>query len=91
MHKIWKAILKQDLSVRGAEALVKAATEPPKKKKIIFTKKSPQVQALENQLIEVLGTKVELKPRKKGGAIEIFYFSDDDLERILDLINSISR
>ena len=91
MHKIWKAILKQDLSVRGAEALVKAATEPPKKMKIIFTKKSPQVQALENQLIEVLGTKVELKPRKKGGAIEIFYFSDDDLERILDLINSISR
>ena len=91
MHKIWKAILKQDLSVRGAEALVKAATAPPKKKKIIFTKKSPQVQALENQLIEVLGTKVELKPRKKGGAIEIFYFSDDDLERILDLINSISR
>jgi ParB family chromosome partitioning protein len=91
MHKIWKAILKQDLSVRGAEALVKAATEPPKKKKIIFTKKSPQVQALENQLIEVLGTKVELKPRKKGGAIEISYFSDDDLERILDLINSISR
>ena len=91
MHKIWKAILKQDLSVRGAEALVKAATEQPKKKKIIFTKKSPQVQALENQLIEVLGTKVELKPRKKGGAIEIFYFSDDDLERILDLINSISR
>ena len=91
MHKIWKAILKQDLSVRGAEALVKATTEPPKKKKIIFTKKSPQVQALENQLIEVLGTKVELKPRKKGGAIEIFYFSDDDLERILDLINSISR
>ena len=58
MHKIWKAILKQDLSVRGAEALVKAATAPPKKKKIIFTKKSPQVQALENQLIEVLGTKV---------------------------------
>jgi ParB family chromosome partitioning protein len=41
-------------------------------------------------LIEVLGTKVTLKPGKKGGAIEISYFSDDDLERILDLINSIS-
>ncbi len=91
MNKIWKIILSKDLSVRGAEALVKAATEPPKKKKIILTKKSPQIQALENQLIEVLGTKVELKPRKKGGAIEISYFSDDDLERILDLINSISR
>ena len=61
-----------------------------KKKKIIFSKKSHQIQALENQLIEVLGTKVTLKPGKKGGAIEISYFSDDDLERILDLINSIS-
>ena len=43
------------------------------------------------ELIEVFGTKVKLKPGKKGGAIEISYFSDDDLERILDLINSISR
>ena len=90
MNKIWKAILNKDLSVRGAEALVKASTKPPKKKKIIFSKKSHQIQALENQLIEVLGTKVALKPGKKGGAIEISYFSDDDLERILDLINSIS-
>jgi len=90
MNKIWKAILKKDLSVRGAEALVKASTKQPKKKKIIFSKKSHQIQALENQLIEVLGTKVILKPGKKGGAIEISYFSDDDLERILDLINSIS-
>jgi ParB family chromosome partitioning protein len=91
MNKIWKIILSKDLSVRGAEALVKAATEPPKKKKIILTKKSPQIQALENQLIEVFGTKVKLKPGKKGGAIEISYFSDDDLERILDLINSFSQ
>ena len=90
MNKIWKAILNKDLSVRGAEALVKASTELPKKKKIIFSKKSHQIQALENQLIEVLGTKVTLKPGKKGGAIEIPYFSNDDLERILDLINSIS-
>ena len=90
MNKIWKAILNKDLSVRGAEALVKASTKPPKKKKIIFSKKSHQIQALENQLIEVLGTKVTLKPGKNGGAIEISYFSDDDLERILDLINSIS-
>ena len=90
MNKIWKAILNKNLSVRGAEALVKASTGLPKRKKIIFSKKSRQIQTLENQLIEVLGTKVTLKPGKKGGAIEILYFSDDDLERILDLINSIS-
>ena len=90
MNKIWKAILDRGLSVRSAEALVKALTGQPKNKKTTFIKKSRQIQALENQLIEALGTKVTLKPGKKGGAIEISYFSNDDLERILDLINSIS-
>ena len=75
---------------RQAEALVKASTELQKKKNNNISKTSPQVQELENRLIEVFGTKVKLKPSKKGGAIEISYFSDDDLERILDLINSIS-
>ena len=31
-----------------------------------------------------------LNSSKKGGSIEISYFSDDDLERIIDLINTIS-
>ncbi len=90
MNRIWNAIINRDLSVRAAEALVKASTELPKKKNTNISKTSPQVQELENRLIEVFGTKVKLKPSKKGGAIEISYFSDDDLERILDLINSIS-
>ena len=90
MDKIWKYILNKDLSVRAAEAWVKAFNQPPEKKKIKVTPVSPQVAALENQLIEVLGTKVKLKPGEKGGSIEISYFSDDDLERIIDLINSIS-
>jgi ParB family chromosome partitioning protein len=90
MNRIWISILRQELSVRAAESLVKSTIEPPKRKKIILTKKAPQVQALENQLIEILGTKVVLKAGKKGGTIEISYFSNNDLDRILDLINSIS-
>ena len=90
MDKIWKYILNKDLSVRAAEAWVKAFNQPLKKKKIKITPVSHQVAALENQLIELLGTKVKLKPGVKGGSIEISYFSDDDLERIIDLINSIS-
>ena len=49
------------------------------------------VRAIENQLIELLGTKVKLKPGQVGGAIEILYFSDDDLERILDLLQSLEE
>ena len=90
MNRIWQKILNQNLSVRGAEALVKSSSETPEKEKIKLTKVTQQVQALENKLIEIFGTKVKLKSGKKGGAIEISYFSDDDLERILELINSIS-
>ena len=90
MHKIWQSIIKLELSVRGAEALVKSLTDISISKTKKIKKISLQVQALENNLIEILGTKVKLKPGKKGGSIEISYFSNDDLERILDLIKSIS-
>ena len=41
---------------------------------------------LENRLIERLGTKVNLKPKRKGGKIEIVYTNNDDLERILEIL-----
>ena len=46
-------------------------------------------KGIEDKLIEIFGTKVKLKPSQVGGSIEIVYFSDDDLERILDLLQSI--
>ena len=46
-------------------------------------------KVIEDQLVEIFGTKVKLKPLQVGGAIEITYFSDDDLERILDLLQSL--
>lgn len=43
-------------------------------------------EELEDKLVERLGTKVILKPKRKGGKIEITYMSNDDLERILEII-----
>ena len=43
-------------------------------------------EELENRLVEYLGTKVNLKPKRKGGKIEIVYMNNDDLERILEII-----
>ena len=41
-------------------------------------------------MIAILGTKVQLNHKgKKGGSIVVDYFSDDDLERLLDLIRTI--
>ena len=87
MKNLWRVILKKDLSVRAAEALVKPKSKETKIKKIIQS--TAPIRAIENQLIELLGTKVKLKPGQEGGSIEIIYFSDDDLERILDLLQSL--
>ena len=87
MKNLWKKIVNEALSVRTAESLVKPK---PKKKKIksVIVPKAP-IRAIENQLIEIFGTKVKLKPAQIGGSIEIIYFSDDDLERIIDLLQSL--
>jgi len=86
MQRIWKKILNENLSVRAAESLVKESTV---KVKVRSKKKNTpaHIRAIENQLISALGTKVKVKPSKKGGSIEIVYFSKDDLERLLDLLN----
>lgn len=91
MLKLWQLILKHDLSVRGAEAIVKgrnqtvAKPESSKKKS-----KLASVRKLEDEMIAILGTKVQLNHKgKKGGSIVVNYFSDDDLERLLDLIRTI--
>ena len=91
MLKLWKKILDQNLSVREAEAQVKS-----KEKKYFIEKtkskvKTASIRKLEDELITVLGTKVQLKHKgKKGGSIIIDYFSDDDLERLLALIRNIN-
>ena len=81
--------MEKNLSVRAAESLIKQTRKVQKNKKISQRLKSPQISAIENELIEILGTKVKLRPSKEGGSIEISYFSDDDLERIIDLLNNI--
>ena len=89
MIKVWNTIMEKNLSVRAAESLIKQTRKVQQNKKISQKSKSPQISALENELIEILGTKVKLRPSKEGGCIEISYFSDDDLERIIDLLNNI--
>ena len=89
MIRLWKKIVTKELSVRAAETLVKSGLKSAKKKKVIQIKSTPQIRAVENQLIEKLGTKVKLRPGKKGGSIEISYFSNEDLDRILDLFESL--
>ncbi len=84
-------IIENDLSVRQTEELVKAANTPKEEEKSIdSTIKNPeQIRAYLNiakDLKSILGTKVNIKNGKNKGKIEIEYYSDDELDRIVGLI-----
>ncbi|HNW58124.1 MAG TPA: ParB/RepB/Spo0J family partition protein [bacterium] len=84
---LWKKIVASNLSVRKVEEMVRE----PEKGKGTPTKATPSVQNLylaemEGRLRDRLATKVAMKSRSKGGAIEIEYYSSDELERIVALI-----
>jgi len=75
-------ILKEGLTARDVEKL---ANETKKSKKDTSGAKSldPMQQELELQMQRELGTKVRLKEGKSGGTIEIYYYSEEDLERLI--------
>lgn len=84
-------IIENELSVRAAEALVKAANseKPVELKQPIFN--TVAYKSIEKNLKELFGTKVKLNCKKNKGKIEIEYYSDADLERILELIKKIDE
>ena len=90
-------IVKKNLSVREVERLVKTVIRDQEKKEEelenITNSSSPgddMVHFLEERLKEIIGTKVAIKNRKNNkGRIEIDYYSLEELERIIDMIQSI--
>ncbi|MBD3386913.1 ParB/RepB/Spo0J family partition protein [candidate division KSB1 bacterium] len=79
-------ITKKRLSVRQVEQLVRKMTEPKTPGKAKNETVNYYVEDVENKLRQRLATKVAIKPRSKGGTVEIAYFSDDDLERLVSLM-----
>lgn len=77
-------IINLGLNVRETEAEVKNAKTRPKKK--MFKAKQPYLQEIEDNLMSSLGTKVYLNPGRKRGKIEIEYYGDEDLERLIELL-----
>jgi ParB family chromosome partitioning protein len=82
-------IIKKGLSVREAEALAKRWSEKPKKIVTPVKKRGDlesQLSSLQDSLRKYLGTKVQITPKGKRGKIEIEYYSNEDLERIVETI-----
>ncbi|WP_257657233.1 ParB/RepB/Spo0J family partition protein [Parapedobacter lycopersici] len=86
---IFREIVKKELSVRKTEELVRELQQlrtPAKNKKA--TALSFQFQKVEDDLASRFATKVRLRTGKKGdGSIEIPFHSEDDLNRILELLD----
>jgi len=79
-------IVAKGLSVRAAEALVRRLKRGDGKGAPRPAAANPNLQALEEQLRQVLGTKVCIARTGPGGTIEISFFSDEDLTRLVELL-----
>lgn len=88
--EIAQQVVKQGLSVRETEVLCKKnpALRTPQSK--TSQRKDPQIASLEEKMMHSLGTKVRLihRSNKKGGRIEIEYYSLEELDRLLELLIS---
>lgn len=84
-----KEIKDKDLSVRATETLIKSLNQQKKTSKIASKKDlAPAYKKLQDQLNSHFSTKVILKRNSNGkGVIEIEFYNDNDLERILEIIN----
>ncbi len=80
-------IFDEKLSVREIEKIIKELKNPKKKVEKRIVENSFIYQDLEEKMKAVIGTKVSINQKAKGkGKIEIEYYSDEELERIYEMI-----
>ncbi len=84
---IWKKIVKNKLSVRDVERLVKQSTKKKEKQLTEEDEKPFYLLEAEEKLRNLYGTQVRIKMGKKGGSIEIEFYSEEELERLLELMH----
>jgi ParB family transcriptional regulator, chromosome partitioning protein len=77
------SILKHELNVRQTEELVRKllGQRPPAQPK---PAPPPEISSLEERLRQRLGTRVNLNPRKRGGTLVIHYYSDEELNALIE-------
>ncbi len=84
--RLAERIVSENLSVRSAEQ----SARKTRRRKLVPKKKFPILVEAEDYLKRLLGTAVKIIPGLKKGKIEIEYYGDEDLERILELFRKIN-
>ena len=89
-YEIAQKAIDENLSVREIERLIKSLNEQNNKRTTepkLKKEDNPYYREIKEKLQEHLGTKVNFTTNKNKGKIEIEYYSEEDLQRILDIIN----
>jgi ParB family transcriptional regulator, chromosome partitioning protein len=84
--RIAQRIMSETLSVRQAEEM----TRKEKRRKLKVRRKSPGLEDAESFLKQTLGTAVRIVPGLKKSRIEVEYYGDDDLNRLLDMFRKLA-
>ncbi|HBG17085.1 MAG TPA: chromosome partitioning protein ParB [Firmicutes bacterium] len=96
-----KKIIEENLSVRDTEELIRLMNisdvpretlEGEKKKEVVYPRLptlDPNLQAIVDDMTRLFGTKVRIKNSGKRGKIEIEYYSQEELERITEILLSL--
>ncbi len=85
-----KLVLEKNLSVRELEKLIKENYVQKKKNSRKKIEKSADVIRVEEDLKQIMGTKVNLTQKGKKGKIEIEYYNKEDLERLIEMLKTLS-
>jgi ParB family chromosome partitioning protein len=81
-RRTWQRIVEAGLTVRDAEALAKQGLQAARVRQPV--RRAADLVSLEEKLQSSLGTKVDLSKGRKGGRLTIHFFSDEELESLID-------
>lgn len=85
---VCKKVMEMELSVRQTEKLVQKLLQEPNQKKKKPMAHIAEIEDLENKLRKMLATQVKVRHKGNKGKIEIEYYSPDDLDRIMSIIEA---
>jgi ParB family chromosome partitioning protein len=89
-HQAWRRVVQRGLSVRETEELVRSWPGAARQARPA-PRRDPEIEALEERLRSALGTKVRLARGRRGGRITVYFYSDEELESLLDRLASSQR
>jgi len=83
-----REVVTRKLSKSATEGLAAARSKRPAKRTAGTTASNLHVRALAEELTKEFGTRVRITPRARGGSIEIEYYSDAELDRLIERLRS---